>query len=83
MPGDINQLPIGERVRHYRAMAKKAMRSADGAQNPLTKADLIQLAHDWHVLATQLESALGFTVDPDRAMERSSRIHFRNPQRPS
>ncbi len=76
-----NSLPLRERATYYRQMAKDAMECSEGAQTPLARTDFLKLAHAWHALAVQIETALGFPVDPEDSDESDPTLHFRRPDR--
>jgi hypothetical protein len=80
MTDDPNSKTLTERVQYYRAMADEAMRSAEGVQSPLAREDFLKLARSWHALATQIESVIGFRIDPDANADDVT-LHYSRRQR--
>jgi hypothetical protein len=63
VPPLTSDLPLPERIAHYRAKAEDALRRATATNDPSLRDGLLHLAAGWHGLARELETkSAGFTA---------------------
>lgn len=55
LPPEIEELPLEDRANHCRHLSYKAFKRARESSNPGDRAQLIQIASDWRILAEELE----------------------------